>query len=135
MQRGVEQADAWSCSLFLFCMDPLIGNLRGNKKIEPLQFKSRKTNTLVQHKASGYADDVATVCKNNLQSVQGVFREYERSTKKSGLEPNAVKTERSRIGHLNDEEMNIPVNYREKVYTVKTVDQMKIWGLYFCKMA
>ena len=47
IERGVKQGDALSCSLFILCMDPLIRNLNGNKKIEPLLFKSKMTNTLV----------------------------------------------------------------------------------------
>ncbi len=73
IERGVKQGDALSCSLFIVCTDPLIRNLNENKKIEPITFKSKLTNTVVKHKASGYADDIAIVCKNKLESVQEVF--------------------------------------------------------------
>ena len=96
-------------------------NLNSNKKIKPLLFKSKTTNTLVEHKASGYADYIAIVCKSNLQSVQDVFRKYERLTEKSGLELNADKTEILRIGHLNNKELIFLDNYLEKVYDVKNV--------------
>jgi hypothetical protein len=56
-------------------MDPLIINLNENKKIEPTIFKSKPTHRVVKHKASGYADDIAIVCRNNLGSVQEVFFE------------------------------------------------------------
>jgi hypothetical protein len=42
-------------------MDPLLRNLNENKKIESINFKSKLTNTVVKHKASGYADDIAIV--------------------------------------------------------------------------
>jgi hypothetical protein len=93
IERGVKQGDALSCLLFILCMDPLIRNLNENKKIEPITFKSKITTTVVKHKASGYADDIAIVCKNTLGSVKEVFFEYERLTRKSGLELNADKTE------------------------------------------
>ncbi len=75
-----------------------IDQIYENKKIEPITFKSKLTNSVVKHKASGYADDIAIVCKNKLESVQEVFFEYERLTRKSGLELNADKTEILRIG-------------------------------------
>ena len=71
---------------------------------------------MVQHKASGYADDIAIICKKNLQSVREVFLEYERLTRKLGLELNADKTEILRIGHLSNTEIKISVKYLEKVY-------------------
>jgi hypothetical protein len=113
-------------------MDPLIRNLNENKKIEPITFKSKQTNTVVKHKASGYADDIAIVCKNKLESVQEVFFEYERLTRKSGLELNADKTEILRIGHLREHEIRLTINYMGKDYEIQNVDQMKICGLYFC---
>ncbi len=115
-----------SCSLFILCMDPLIRNLNENKKIEPITFKSKLTNTVVKHKASGYADDIAIVCRNTLQSVQEVFFEYKRLTRKSGLELNAVKTEIFRIGHLNEHEVLLSINYMGKAYEIRNVDKMKI---------
>ncbi len=75
IERGVKQGVALSCSLFILCMDPLIRNLNENKKIEPITFKSKLTYTVVKHKASGYADDIAIVCRSNLGSVQEVFFE------------------------------------------------------------
>ena len=132
IERGVKQGDALSCSLFILCMDPLIRNLNENKKIEPITFKSKRTNTAVKHKASGYADDIAIVCKNKLESVQEVFFEYERLTRKSGLELNADKTEILRIGHLREHEIRLTINYMGKDYEIQNVDQMKICGLYFC---
>jgi hypothetical protein len=132
IERGVKQGDALSCSLFILCMDPLIRNLNENKKIEPITFKSKLTHTVVKHKASGYADDIAIVCRNNLGSVQEVFFEYERLTRKSGLELNADKTEILRIGHLNEQEVLLSINYMGIAYKIRNVDQMKICGLYFC---
>ena len=132
IERGVKQGDALSCSLFILCMDPLIRNLNENKKIEPITFKSQLTHTVVKHKASGYADDIAIVCRNKLGSVQEVFFEYERLTRKLGLELNADKTEILRIGHLNEQEVVLSINYMGIAYKIRNIDQMKICGLYFC---
>jgi hypothetical protein len=88
-----------SCFLFILCIVPLIRNLNENKKIEPV------THTVVKHKASCYAVDITIVCRNNLGSVQEVFFEYERLTRKLGLELNADKTEILRIGLLNEQEV------------------------------
>ncbi len=102
-----------------------------NKRIEPITFKSKLTKTVCKHKANGYADDIALVCKNNLGSIQVVFFEYERFTKKSRLELDADKTEILRIGHLNEQEALLSITYMGKPYESRSVDQMKICGLYF----
>ncbi len=93
---------------------------------------SKLTHTLVKHEASGNTDDIAIVCKNSLGSVQEVFFEYERLTRKLGLDLNADKTEIWRIGHLNEHEVLLSINYMGKVYKIRNVDQMNICGLYFC---
>jgi hypothetical protein len=49
IERGVNQGDALSCSLFILCMDPLVRNLNENKKIESITFKSKLTNRVVKH--------------------------------------------------------------------------------------
>ena len=47
----------------------------------------------VKLKAGAYADDVHTLCKADQEIVQVRFTQYERLTKRSGLELNAEKTE------------------------------------------
>ena len=53
-------------------------------------------------------------------------------TRKSGLELNADKTEILRIGHLNEQEVLLSINYMGIAHKIRNVDQMKICGLYFC---
>ncbi len=53
-------------------------------------------------------------------------------TRKSGLELNAEKTEILRIGHLNEQEVRLSINYMGKDYEIRNVDLTKICGLYFC---
>ena len=48
----------------------------------------------IELKAGVYANDVLTICGADSESIQGIFRQYERLTKKSGMELNAEKTER-----------------------------------------
>ncbi len=107
--RGVKQGDALSCSLFILCIDPLIRNLNQNKVIEEIKIRGKSTKSLF--KASGYADDIAVICKNNLSSILGIFKEYERLTAHSGLELNADKTEILRIGPGCDKDITISVKY------------------------
>jgi hypothetical protein len=99
-------------------MDPLIRNLNENKKIEPIIFKSKLTNTVAKHKATGYADDIAIVCSNTQGSIQEVFLQCERLTRKLGLELNADKTEILRIGYLNEHEVLHSINYMGKAYEI-----------------
>ena len=106
--------------------------MHGPTRQENWAYNFWDTHTVVKYKASGYADDISIVCKNNLGSVQEVFSEYERLTRKSGLELNADKTEILRIGHLNEHQVLPSINHMGKVYKIRNVDQMKICGLYFC---
>jgi hypothetical protein len=93
IRRGVKQGDALSCSLFILCIDPLIRNIKANNQIKGIDLKSRKYYMKDTYKVSGYADDIAIICKSDIESVNEVFYEYERLTKLSGLELNADKTE------------------------------------------
>jgi hypothetical protein len=128
IKRGVKQGDALSCALFILCIDPLLRNIKNNKKIEGVSISS--TENLQPFKVSGYADDIAVVCKSNHQSINEVFKEYERLTKASGLELNADKTE---ILHLNpnSNEPNVSyyISYMEKIYEITTISNLKICGL------
>ena len=47
----------------------------------------------IKLKAGAYSDDALTLCGSDNESVKGVFKQYERLTRKSGLELNAEKTE------------------------------------------
>jgi hypothetical protein len=88
-------------------------------------FKSKLTHTVVKHKASGYADDSAIVCRNNLWSVKEVFFEYERLTRKSGLELNAEKTKILRIGHMNEHQVLLSINYMVKLIKLEMLIKWK----------
>ncbi len=63
--RGVKQGDALSCSLFILCVDPLLRNINTNKKIKEIEMKGKITGVRANFKASGYADDIAIICKND----------------------------------------------------------------------
>ena len=47
----------------------------------------------IKYKSGPFADDVGVVCVGDNVSVKKVFKQYERLTRKSGLELNADKTE------------------------------------------
>ena len=72
----------------------------------------------------------ASSAKKSQDCIQEVFYEYEKLTKRSGLELNADKTE---ILNLNSKERDrVQFNYNESSFTIKTVDKIKICGLYYC---
>ena len=130
IKRGVKQGDALSCILFIMCMEPLLTNIENNPNIEPIH--SAKLDADLP-KAYAYADDVNCVTKNNPSSVQGIFDEYDRLTKLSGLELNADKTEmlRFKSGHQLPIETTHDVRYNEGNYEVKTKNKVKINGILF----
>ena len=81
-------------------------------------------NEEINFKASAYADDISVICEKSPESIQQVFCEYERLTRRSGLELNADKTE---ILNLNSKEKDmIPFNYNGKSFAISTVEKIKI---------
>jgi hypothetical protein len=132
IKRGVKQGDALSCALFILSIDPLIRNLRENRDIEGVIIKSKLSNDEVELKVSGYADDIAIICKSNNESTRAVFYEYERLTKISGLELNADKTEILNL-NCNIQRPNFlhHFEYLGQNYTIKEVEKIKICGLVY----
>ena len=93
IERGVKQGDALSCAIFILCIDPLIRNINDDRNIDVVDIKTKISNLQVNYKAGGFADDINVICKGNLRSIQRIFWQYERLTKRSGLTLNADKTE------------------------------------------
>ena len=125
INRGVKQGDALSCILFIMCMEPLIRNLECNRQIDSIA----STNLRAKFpKAMAYADDVSCLIKNNQSSVQGVFNEYERLSKISGLQLNADKTE---FLILNRAAMpgQIVFRYLNRIYSCEPKPEVKINGI------
>ena len=81
-------------------------------------------------KGAAYADDISVICQNNVSSIQSVFSEYERLTKRSGLELNADKTEILILNKKRTETKRI--KYNNNNFDIKTISKMKICGLYYC---
>jgi len=130
IERGVKQGDALSCAIFILCIDPLLRNLNKNTRIKEIQLRRKnKTNYDIKFKAAAYADDISVICKKSHDCIQQVFHEYEKLTRRSGLELNADKTE---ILSLNLEETDlITFSYNGEPYAINSVGKIKICGLYY----
>ena len=129
INRGVKQGDALSCIIFIMCMEPLLRNIEANPTIESLH--SRQLDADLP-KALAYADDVSTITLNNQASLQGVFSEYERLTKVSGLQLNADKTDFLKVLSTNVQAANnIPLqfNYLNKQHACAPKQEIKINGV------
>jgi hypothetical protein len=132
IKRGVKQGDALSCAIFILCVDPLIRNLIANPDIKGINIQSRYGNAKADFKASGYADDIAIVCRSNNKSISEVFREYERLTRISGLELNADKTEILNLNSSNiDPKLTYNIKYLNTQYDLVVVSNLKICGLVY----
>ena len=120
--------------LFIICIDPLLRNLNKNREIKEIRIRRRNgTDSGIKFKSSAYADDISVICQNESGCIQNIFHEYDRLTRRSGLELNADKTE---ILKLNSSENdNFCIVYSEKSFRVQTVNKIKICGLYFCSLA
>ena len=127
INRGVKQGDALSCILFIMCMEPLIRNLERSQDIDPI-FSTNLQADLP--KALAYADDVSCVIKDNPASIQGVFNEYERLSKLSGLQLNADKTEFLLLDKIAEpENRRITFDYLHQVYNCEPKAVIKVNGI------
>jgi hypothetical protein len=120
--RSVKQGDSLSCALFILCLDPLIRNIENNQEI------LRADENTPGDKAGGYADDIFVIIKNDLNSLQNIFKEYERFGKCSGLILNADKTE---ILPINCNVNRFGIRVYESEININTVDKLKICGKTF----
>ncbi len=128
IERGVKQGDTLSFAVFILCIDPLIRNINSNILIKKVNVTNRKS-IVVNHKACGFADDINVICLNDNESINEIFKEYQRLTNKSGLTLNADKTE---ILNINGENKTYSVSYDDKIVKIKTVGKLKICGIYYC---
>jgi hypothetical protein len=126
----VKQGDAFSCSLFILAMEPLLRNIVKNNTITAIK---RRTINFTWPKIIGYADDVTIITENTNNSVKQVFHEYERLTRASGLKLNADKTEK-----LNITSHNVAgalavnnITYCDTRYLIQAQDDIKINGVTF----
>ena len=127
IRRGVKQGDALSCILFIICMEPLLSNIESNQAIKPLRSNHMGTDL---PKTFAYADDVSATVNDDDETIENLFREYERLTKMSGLELNAEKTELMRIGR-DPPARDYNVTYRNESYQVRSSDSIKLNGIIF----
>jgi exonuclease III len=131
IKRGVKQGDALSCAIFIICIDPLLRNLNKNKNIKEIRITNKEgRDEKLNFKSAAYADDISVVCKNDKTSIQNIFFEYERLTRKSGLELNADKTEILKLNNPAKEEFEI--QYNGLKFKIQNVDKIKICGLFYC---
>ena len=107
-------------------MEPLLRNIEANAAIEPIYSVELDSEL---PKVYAYADDVSSVIRNSPGGTQALFNEYERLTRKSGLELNADKTEILRITSLPNERTTITISYLGEEHEIETCNKTKINGL------
>ena len=117
IRNGVKQGDALSCILFIMCMEPLIKNILNDESIKPI--------TSEIPKVVAYADDISCLVMPEKESLNGVFKQYERLTEVSGLKLNADKTEIIAKGGTSVFE----VRYLDQTYKLYPKESIKINGL------
>ena len=121
--KGVKQGDALSCIIFIMSMEPLLLNLENNPEILPINTESMGDLP----KVYAYADDVNCAISQTPESVQHVFNEYEKLSRRSGLILNADKTELLLLGSDNERIYNI--QYMGNNHLIKTKAKIKVNGI------
>ena len=93
-----------------------------------IKLVSKISKEEIGFKAGAFADDVGVLCGGDLLSVRRVFHQYERLTRRSGLQLNADKTE---ILVLHEEATrNYSVVYQGKQINIRTLKEIKnMWYL------
>jgi len=79
-------------------------------------------------KALAYADDITCITENDASNLQGIFNEYSRLSRASGLVLNADKTE-----ILDGNETTFKIRYGGEEHCLKGSRSVKINGIYFNK--
>ncbi len=132
IRRCVKQGDAFSCALFIICIDPLLRNIEANRKIEAIEVVTPLSLKAINPKTGAFADDVGTLVKANSASINEVFVEYRKFSKFSGIELNESKTEILKLGN-NDPfvAQTIAISNGVNSFEVKTLESIKICGITF----
>jgi hypothetical protein len=123
IKNGVKQGDSLSCILFILCMDPLIRNIEANALIGRSEI-----NKIPLPKVLAYADDITCVIEKHGANLQGIFYEYDRLCRASGLQLNADKTE-----ILDISESHYQIKYYGVEHCLKGSKSVKLNGIYFNK--
>jgi hypothetical protein len=71
----------------------LLRNINKNERIKQVSIIKQGRPLGIDYKGAAYADDISVICRDDTNSIQQIFNEYERLTVRSGLELNADKTE------------------------------------------
>ncbi len=130
--RCIKQGDAFSCGLFIICIDPLIRNIELNRKIKAIEIQTPMSHKKIKPKTGAFADDVGTLTMGDTTSINEVFCEYVRFSSLSGIEINEGKTEIMHLGvkgEFNSKVINI--NNGLKSLRINTVESIKICGITF----
>ncbi len=120
-----------NCAIFIICIDPKLRSLNKNKRVTEIKLRRKNaTKEEINFKGAVYDDDISVICRKSTDCIQQVFYEYERLTKRSGLELNADKTE---ILNLKSREKDkISFKYNDQSFAINAVERIKICGLYYC---
>ena len=130
--RSVKQGDALSCALFILCIDPLIRKIENNPLIKPVPIKpSRFSNVKITNKVGTFADDVGMAVKNDEQTVNEIFKTYNKFSALSGIELNVDKTEFLKLNNDTTHSDFTPSQIVTAERTFDTVESIKICGITF----
>jgi exonuclease III len=124
--RSVKQGCSLSCCLFILCIDPLLRKIESNKKIAAIELENR--NIKVSNKTGTFADDVFAITTDDPDCLNEIFAEYNKFSRRSGIELNVDKTEILRLGSQPDQFKKV---YFVNNLMIESVESVKICGITF----
>jgi len=112
-------------------LDPLIRNIENNKKIKEITVRTCLSNKAIKVKTGAFADDVGTLTRNDSETINEIFLEYNKFSIRSGIELNENKTE---VLQLNVKDpafspVKINVTLPDRSFELQTVQSVKICGV------
>ena len=66
-----------SCVFFIVSIDPVIRNIISSIEIKMMRLITPRSMEKIELKAGAYVDDVLVMCGADIESVNGIFRQYE----------------------------------------------------------
>jgi hypothetical protein len=135
IEQSVKQGDALSCALFILSIEPLLRQIRNNKKVQGIKISHLADEVIADHADDeinnfSFADDITAICENR-EGIQEIVNCYSKFSEYSGIKLNLPKTEILVIGKKGNEKENFTITSNQETITITDQVSVKICGITF----